>query len=78
MGECKEARPGLFSVLPSARTRSDWHKLEAHEASSGHQETCSCEDAGEAVESPCLEGFKSCLDMVMCDPAGAGAGTRDK
>ena len=47
-GACKEGA-GLFSVMPSDRTRGSGHKLKHREVPSGHQETLFHSEGNEAL-----------------------------
>lgn len=65
----KEDGAGLFPVVPSDRTRGSGHELVY---SGCHQETVTGRVSEhwyslprEVVESPCLERFNCCLDIVL-------------
>ena len=74
-GKRKEGRARLFSVVPSARTRGNWHKLKHREFLLNVRRNFFTVRVTEhwnrlpreAVEFPYLEIFKTHLDVILCN-----------
>jgi len=71
-GGCQEDGSRLFSVVPSDKTKGNGHKLKHRKNLRKNFFTLRVMEhrnrlSWEVVESPSLEIFKTCLEVVLCN-----------